>query len=123
MTDLDLTLPQMALAYLGLLLLFAATVPAVWFPLQYRKSNWQATTSGRGLMWSQVAIAVVLVLTVMFQFVTPGGLTVALVIQVAALGFLTYAEWRMLRHLRRIQRQGPQTVPEARQNRESENAS
>ena len=109
---------QMGLALIGLALLFAATVPAVWFPIQYRKSNWREFASGRGLMWSQVSLAIVLVLTVMFQFVMPGGLTVALVVQIGAMGFLAYAEWRMLRHLRRVQRQGPQTVPEERQNQE-----
>jgi len=85
------------------LLIYAATLPAVIFPVLYAsRSNWRATLPGRALMQLSVSLAVVLVLVTiatLFGNVYPYRDAV----RVAAYLFLVVSLWRQVVVLLRLQ--------------------
>lgn len=94
-----------ALAVIGLVLLIALAIPATLFPVLYgARSAWRATRTGRALFWSTLSYAVVVVLTILFRFMSGVDVTIALLVQVCVFTFLNTTAWLMFASLLDAQR-------------------
>lgn len=81
--------------------IYAATPPAVAFPILYTRSPWRSSIVGRAVMTLSVAIALILVASLAYQFIPalPGLPVAAAVLYV----WLAFALWRLLVVLARVQ--------------------
>lgn len=86
-------------------LLGAATLPATWFALAYyRRSNWSASRTGKGLMAHSAILAVILDLSLVFAILSITGGIWAYALAVVLYGLLNWALWYQVGVLRRAQR-------------------
>jgi len=84
-------------------LIYAATLPAVVFPVLYAsRSNWRATLPGRALMQLSIALAVVLVL-VSLATLFGNFYPYREAVRFAAYLFLVVSLWRQVITLLRLQ--------------------
>lgn len=93
-------------------LVFAATVPAVAFPLVYLRSPWRSTLPGRSTMALAVVIAIVLVLACLRRTL---GLP-PVPFQIVAYGLTLVVLWAQLIVLLKVQANDRRTDPTHRPN-------